>query len=99
MASKHRKTAQTKTPEVMLHLLDTAISNDLIADYILFDCRFANPAQITVIKYKGIDVITMIKKSSRIQYPYEGQKLNIKQIYAKKRSIATDPNIFFRLIS
>ena len=51
----------------------------------LFDCWFANPAQITAIKSKGMDVIAMIKKSSRIQYQYEGQKLNIKQIYAKNK--------------
>ena len=69
----------------MIHLLDTAVSNGISADYVLFDCWFANPAQITAIKSKGMDVIAMIKKSSRIQYQYEGQKLNIKQIYAKNK--------------
>lgn len=69
----------------MLHLLDTAVPSGLSADYVLFDCWFANPAQITAIKSKGMDVIAMIKKSSRIQYQYEGQKLNIKQIYAKNK--------------
>lgn len=85
IAGKRRKLAQTKAPEVMLHLLDTAVSSGLSADYVLFDCWFANPAQITAIKSKGMDVIAMIKKSSRIQYQYEGQKLNIKQIYAKNK--------------
>ena len=85
IAGKRRKLAQTKAPEVMLHLLDTAVSNGISADYVLFDCWFANPAQITAIKSKGMDVIAMIKKSSRIQYQYEGQKLNIKQIYAKNK--------------
>ena len=68
IAGKRRKLAQTKAPEVMLHLLDTAVSNGISADYVLFDCWFANPAQITAIKSKGMDVIAMIKKSSRIQY-------------------------------
>ena len=85
IAGKRRKLAQTKAPEVMLHLLDTAVPTGLSADYVLFDCWFANPAQITAIKSKGMDVIAMIKKSSRIQYQYEGQKLNIKQIYAKNK--------------
>ena len=85
IAGKRRKLAQMKAPEVMLHLLDTAVSNGLSADYVLFDSWFANPAQITAIKSKGMDVIAMIKKSSRIQYEYEGQKRNIKQIYAKNK--------------
>ena len=67
IAGKRRKLAQTKAPEVMLHLLDTAVSNGISADYVLFDCWFANTAQITAIKSKGMDVIAMIKKSSRIQ--------------------------------
>ena len=85
IAGKRRKLAQTKAPEVMLHLLDSAVSAGLSADYVLFDCWFANPAQMTAIKSKEMDVIAMIKKSRRIQYGYEGQKLNIKQIYAKNK--------------
>lgn len=85
IVGKRRKLAQTKAPEVMLRLLDASGSSGLSADYVLFDCWFANPAQITAIKSKGMDVIAMIKKSSRIQYQYEGQKLNIKQIYAKNK--------------
>lgn len=85
IAGKRRKLAQTKAPEAMLDLIDTAISNGISADYVLFDCWFANPAQITALKSKNMDVIAMIKKSSRIKYEYEGQKLNIKQIYAKNK--------------
>lgn len=85
IAGRRRKLAQTKAPEVMLYLLDAAVSSGLSADYVLFDCWFANPAQITDVKSKGMDVIAMLKKSSRIQYQYEGQKLNIKQIYAKNK--------------
>ena len=85
IAGKRRKLAQTKAPEAMLDLIDTAISSGISADYVLFDCWFANPAQITALKSKNMDVIAMIKKSSRIKYEYEGQKLNIKQIYAKNK--------------
>lgn len=85
IAGKRRKLSRMKAPEVMLHLLDSAVSAGLSADYVLFDCWFANSAQITAIKSKSMDVIAMIKKSSRIQYRYEGQKLNIKQIYARNK--------------
>ena len=87
IAGKRRKLAQTKAPEVMLTLLDTARGAGLTADYVLFDCWFANPAQIQAIKSRNLDVIAMIKKSSRINYEFNGEKLNIKQIYSqcKKR--------------
>ena len=52
---------------------------------VLFDSWFSNPAQITAIHSKGMDVIAMIKKSSRIKYAYCGKQLNIKEIYSKNK--------------
>ena len=66
-------------------LLDTATTAGLSADYVLFDSWFANPTQITDIKSKGMDVIAMIKKSSRIKYEYCGEQLNIKEIYSRNK--------------
>lgn len=85
LAGERRKLAQTKAPEAMMTLLDTAATAGLSADYVLFDSWFANPAQITDIRSKGMDVIAMIKKSSRIKYEYCGKQLNIKEIYSKNR--------------
>jgi hypothetical protein len=69
----------------MLTLLDTAVASGLSADYVLFDSWFSNPAQVTAIKSRNMDVITMIKKSSRIKYSYNGEQLNIKEIYARNK--------------
>ena len=80
IAGKRRKLAQTKAPEAMMTLLDTALSAGLKADYVLFDSWFSNPAQITAIHSKDMDVIAMIKKSSRIKYSYCGEQLNIKEV-------------------
>ncbi len=87
IAGKRRTLAQTKAPEVMLTLLDEATKAGLSAGYVLFDSWFSNPAQITAIKSRNMDVIAMLKKSSRIKYGYEGENLNIKEIYShnKKR--------------
>lgn len=38
IAGKKRTHAQSKAPEAMLTLLDTAVSCGLSADYVLFDC-------------------------------------------------------------
>ena len=79
-------------------LLDTALSAGLNADYVLFDSWFSNPAQITAIHSKDMDVIAMIKKSSRIKYSYSGEQLNIKEIYCRnKKSVVADQNICFLL--
>lgn len=85
LAGQRRNLAREKAPEVMLKLLDTAISSGIKANYVLFDCWFANPAQIQSIKSKDLDVIAMIKKSSRIKYTCNGEQLNIKEIYSQNK--------------
>ena len=47
VAGKRRKLAQTKAPEAMMILLDTALSTGMKAEYVLFDSWFSNPAQVT----------------------------------------------------
>ena len=85
IAGQRRILAQTKAPDAMMKLIDVASTAGLSAKYVLFDCWFANPAQITQIKSRDMDAIAMIKKSSRIKYGYEGKTLNIKEIYAKNK--------------
>ena len=95
IAGKRRKLAQTKAPEAMMTLLDTATTAGLSADYVLFDSWFSNPSQITDIKSKGMDVIAMIKKSSRIKYEYCGEQLNIKEIYSRNKKRRGRANYLF----
>lgn len=76
----------------MMQLLKEAFSAGHSADYVLFNCWFANLAQITVVKSMDMDVIAMIKKISRIQYLYDGKKTNIKQIYAKNVCVRNKVN-------
>ena len=85
VAGKRRKLAQTKAPEAMMTLLDTALSAGMKAEYVLFDSWFSNPAQVTDIHSKGMNVIAMIKKSSRVKYSYCGEQLNIKEIYYRNK--------------
>ncbi len=64
IAGKRRQLAQMKAPDAMLHLIDTAAASGISADYVLFDCWFANPAQITALKSRKLDVIAMVKKAA-----------------------------------
>ena len=81
VVSLHRQ----KLRRQCLTLLDTAVSAGLSAEYMLFDSWFSNPAQITALKSRGMDVIAMIKKSSRIKYTYGEDQLNIKEIYSRNK--------------
>lgn len=87
LAAKRRKLAQTKGTDVMIELLQSALSAGHAADYVLFDTWFSSPAQLVAVKNLGLDSIAMIKKSSRIYYEYEGEQLSIKKIFGicKKR--------------
>ena len=57
-----------------------------IIDDSLFDSWFSSPKSITAIKQEEkLDVIAMVKKSSKVKYGYQGKMLNIKEIYRKNR--------------
>lgn len=87
LAAKRRKLARTKGTEVMIELLRNALAAGHKADYVLFDTWFSNPAQLLAVRNLGLDAIAMIKKSKKIYYEYEGERLSINRIFGicKKR--------------
>ncbi|MGU9945543.1 IS4 family transposase, partial [Lactobacillus delbrueckii subsp. bulgaricus] len=87
IASKRRIMAQSKGTDVVIQLLDQALKAGLTAKYVMFDTWFSNPHQIVQISQRGLNVIAMVKKSSKITYEFEGKRMNVKQIFnaCKKR--------------
>lgn len=87
IAGQRRKLAKTKGTTVMIELIKKALSVGLKADYVLFDTWFSAPAQLIDIKKLGLDAIAMIRKSSKVKYWYNGERLTINKIYGicKKR--------------
>ena len=85
LAGKRRKLAQTKAPEAMLTLLIPLYLRGFLQNMCFFDSWFSNPAQITALKSRGMDVIAMIKKSSKIKSGYQDKNLNIKEIYSRNK--------------
>ncbi|MBR0343422.1 MAG: hypothetical protein IJH64_14460 [Oscillospiraceae bacterium] len=53
------------------------------ASYVLFDTWFASLRQIIRIRDMGLDTIAMVKRSSKLKYEFEGQRLNIKEIFSR----------------
>ena len=89
VAYKRRKQARTKATEVVMDMLNSAIKSGHKAKYVLFDRWFSCPSTIIKIKKNfNLDTIAMLKKSSKVKYIFDGEQLDIKQIFArcKKRS-------------
>ena len=58
----------------------------IAAKYVVFDNWFSSPKTIQALKKEeNLDIIAMIKKSSRIKYSYCGEQLNIKEIYSRNK--------------
>lgn len=86
IAGRRRIMARTKGTEVIISLLKAAQDAGHRAKYVLFDTWFSSPKCIIDIKENlDLDVIAMVKKSSKVFYQFEGDNLNIKQIYARNK--------------
>ncbi|MBT8849449.1 transposase [Lactobacillus delbrueckii subsp. bulgaricus] len=87
IAAKRRIMAQSKGTDAVIQLLDQALKAGLTAKYVMFDTWFSNSHQIVQISQRGLNVIAMVKKSSKITYEFEGKRMNVKQIFnaCKKR--------------
>ena len=85
--AKARKLSVKKGTEVISDLISEAQAAGIHADYVLFDSWFSSPKVIRSMKEKNLDVVAMVKKSSKIHYAFQGKQLSCKEIYAqcKKR--------------
>lgn len=70
----------------MVDLIKTAQQSGLTAKYVLFDSWFTSPKTIVTLKQeRKLDIIAMVKKSSKVKYAYQGEMLDIKKIYSKNK--------------
>lgn len=85
---QRRKEAIRKSTEVLLELLRQAKAYMAPASYILFDSWFAFPNLIRKAwDLYRLHTVCMLKAMPKVYYEYQGQKLNLNQLYAavKKR--------------
>ena len=69
--------AQFLLYDVMIYLLKTASGAGHHTKYVLFDSWFSNPKQILDVKELGLNVIAMVKRSSKRNYIFEDKHMNI----------------------
>ncbi len=79
--AKARKLATKKATEVIPELISDAMEAGIHANYVLFDSWFSSPKVIRSMKELGLDVVAMVKKSSKIHYRFQGQMRSCKDIF------------------
>lgn len=82
-----RKLAATKAPDVLLTLLDKALSAGIKARYLLCDSWFPSAALLAAVKNRKLDVIAAVKKGEKCFYLYNGEQMSLNRIFSlnKKR--------------
>ena len=79
--AKARRYAVKKSTEVIPELISDAIDAGIRANYVLFDSWFSSPKLIRSMKELGLDVVAMVKKSSKIHYCFQGHMRSCKDIF------------------
>lgn len=78
---KKRVESTSNATDTLMKLLDYV--KGLPAEYLLFDSWFAFPKTIIKVLKRKLDVICMLKISSKIHYQYNGEWMNLKEIYKR----------------
>lgn len=85
LAGKRRLQSRRKATDVMVELIHCAQCAGITARYVLFDSWFSAPKTIIALKkQEHLETIAMMKKS-KTKYTYQGEKLNVKEIYSRNR--------------
>ena len=81
---RRRLLSQSTAPVAMMELVRGALAAGLKASYVLFDSWFSTPANILALKELKLNVIAMVKKTSKVHYLYKGRMLPVTKIYAQE---------------
>ena len=85
LTGRRRRQSRRKATDVMVELVHSAQRAGITAKYVLFDSWFSAPKTIITLKtQEHLDTIAMMKKS-KTKYFYQGEKLNVKEIYSRNR--------------
>lgn len=81
-AWQRRQEATIKAPDNLEAMVKRILAAGVQAKYLLMDSWFALPATIKALA-PDIDVIGMVKRTSKIHYEYDGHWIDVKAIYRR----------------
>jgi len=82
---RQRQLAQGTAPVAMMEMIRMALASGLLASYVLFDSWFSTPSNIAALKKEKLNVVAIVKKTSKVHYRYEGKMLDVTEIYKRNR--------------
>lgn len=82
---RQRVRALSKAPDVMLQMLRQAKESGIRASHVLFDSWFSSPKTILAVIEENLNVIAMVKKTSKTHYLYNGENLPVTEIYKRNK--------------
>jgi len=82
---KRRKLSLQKGTQAMLELLKAAKKAMIPAKYVLFDSWFSSPSTLHAVKSTGYDVISMVKKTPKMFFRYDGEDMSLITIYNRNK--------------
>ena len=80
-----RKEAVSKSPDVMLMMLEAALKAGIRAKHVLFDSWFAYPATIAKIEALGLHVTARVKNTATIKYMAGDERKTAKGIFQENK--------------
>lgn len=83
--AKAREMSIKKGTDVVSDLISEALKAGIHANYVLFDSWFSSPKVIRSMKDMNLDVVAMVKKSSKIHYRFQGEMRSCKDIFQKSK--------------
>jgi hypothetical protein len=81
---RQRQLAVGTAPAAMMEMIRSAVASGLSASYVLFDSWFSTPPNILAVKEAKLDVIAMVKKTSKVLYRFKDQMLSVTKIFSQK---------------
>jgi hypothetical protein len=78
---KRRTEALCKATDMAVELVRQGLKHKIPASYVLFDSWFAFPTVISKVRDLKINVITRLKKTSKVFYIYNGRHMNLESLY------------------
>jgi hypothetical protein len=82
---KRRQDSMRKSTDVLVEMVELAMTAGTTARYLLFDSWFAFPATIRRIYALGMHTICMLKDTGNVTYELQGWPLTLKELYKSVR--------------
>ena len=84
-SGKRKMQAMRKVTDVTIELLSAALKQGRQANYVLFDSWFSSPKMFRAIRELKLHAIAMVKRSSKVYYRYNDEKMDVKTIFKMEK--------------